>query len=122
VWTKAYPKRTKDPAEDPEYYTRFVAGLYPQYSKYLINEDQLPIKGILAAIDKKIEMEQKWRAYKQSKGKALKANGKITTVIEALATPTPTQTALLVPTTNLPLPISAIQLNTSGHLVVDCMY
>jgi hypothetical protein len=36
-----------------------VAELYPQYSKYLINErkDQLPIKGILTEVDEKIEME-----------------------------------------------------------------
>jgi hypothetical protein len=49
-----------------------VAGLYPQYSKYLINErkDQLPIKGILTGVDETMEMEQKWRAYqtKQREG------------------------------------------------------
>jgi hypothetical protein len=52
VWAKAYPERKGDPAEDPENCTRFVAGLYPQYSKYLINErkDQLPMKGIFTAV------------------------------------------------------------------------
>jgi hypothetical protein len=61
VWAKAYPERKGDPVKDPEYHTRFVAGLYPQYSKYLINErkDQLPIKGILTAVDEQMEMEQK---------------------------------------------------------------
>jgi hypothetical protein len=60
---RLYMERKGDPAEDPKYCTRFVAELYPQYSKYLINKrkDQLPIKGILTAVDKKMEMEQNVR-------------------------------------------------------------
>jgi hypothetical protein len=120
VWAKAYPERKGDPAENPEYCTRFVAGLYPQYSKYLINErkDQLPMKGILTAVDEKMEMEQKWRAYKQSRRKAPKADRKSMNAIGASATPTPAQTAPPA-TTNLPPPTLAVPPNTSGHLTAD---
>jgi hypothetical protein len=65
----------------------------PFLSRYLINErkDQLPMKGILAAVDEKMEMEQKSRAYKQSGRKAPKADGKVVNAREAPATPTPAQ-------------------------------